>query len=174
MRSGMQKAFQIRGAFQLVTCFKPIANSKFQIQNAKFLNGVSQSDTPLPGVRLRGDARGRGRRCRGIAKVVMPEGRQAVVQLVHERNPGRDVELDDFRDWNGVQVFDQRAQAVAVCGDEHPFPGSDGWRDGLVPVRQEPRDRVFQRFGERQLGWRQVRVARIARFRTDVYARSKT
>src|SRR5205809_7109263 len=104
MRSGMQKAFQIR-RFPTRDVFKPIANSKFQIQNSKFLNGVSQSDTPLPGVRLRCDARRRGRRCRGIAKVVMTEGRQAVVQLVHEGDPGRDVELDDFLEWNGVEVF---------------------------------------------------------------------
>ena len=42
-------------------------------------------------------------------------------------------------------------------------PGFDARRDRLVPVGQETRDGVLQRFGERQLGGRQVLVARIVR-----------
>ena len=51
------------------------------------------------------------------------------------------------------------------------LPDADRRRDRRVPVRQEPRDRVLQRLGERQLGRRRDRVARIARRVTRVVRR---
>src|SRR5688572_18187639 len=66
----------------------------------------------------------RSDRCRGargglgIPEVVARLDRlQRVVELVDQRDTRRDVELDDLGVRDVVEVFDQRAQAVAVRGD---------------------------------------------------------
>ena len=76
--------------------------------------------SPCAGFRLAcATARGRGCRRRRIAEVVVPDRLQVVVQLVDQRDAGRDVQLDDLRLGDVVEILDQRAQAVAVRGDEH-------------------------------------------------------
>ena len=57
--------------------------------------------------------------------------------------------------------------------DEHALAGRDRRRDRLVPVGQEPRDRVLQRLGRRQVGRREPRVARIARRMPRVVVRER-
>ena len=98
----------------------------------------------------------------GIAQIAASERLQIVVQLVDQRNPGRDVQLDDVLVGDVVEILDQRAQRVAVRRDQHPLAGVNRRRDRLVPVRQESRDRVLQRLGQREIGRRQRRIARIA------------
>jgi hypothetical protein len=56
---------------------------------------------------------------------------------------------DDVGVGDVVEELDERSQAVPVRGDEYSTPGPDGGRDGAVPVREEPRHRVLERFGER-------------------------
>ena len=91
----------------------------------------------------------------------MPHGLELLVELVDERDARRDVQLDDLLLADAVEVLHERAQAVAVRGDEHALIVVDRRRDRLVPVRQEARDRVLQRFGERQLAALQVAVPRV-------------
>src|SRR5437899_2866658 len=67
---------------------------------------------------LRGDARGGGRRGLRIAEIVMTDRPQVRIELVDERNAGRDVQLDDLGLGNVVEVLDERAQAVSMRGDE--------------------------------------------------------
>src|SRR5690349_950374 len=50
----------------------------------------------------------------GIAKVVVLDRLEVIVQLINQRLRGGDVEFDDFRIRDVVEVLDQRAQAVAV------------------------------------------------------------
>ena len=119
----------------------------------------------IPSPALRPATRPARRRLRGgrIAEVVVADRLEVVVELVDERDAGRDVQLDDLRLGDVVEILHERAQAVAVRGDEHALARADRRRDRLVPVRQEARDRVLERFGQRQLGGRERRVARIAR-----------
>ena len=95
----------------------------------------------------------RGSRCgRRVTEVVVLDRLQVVVELVDQRDAGRDVELDDFGFGDAVEIHDQRPERIAVRGDEDPLAGPDRRRDRRVPVRQEARDRVLERFGQRQLG----------------------
>src|SRR5262249_4438804 len=63
---------------------------------------------------------------------------------------------------DGVEIFHQGAQAVAVGDDDDLAAGAHGRRDGVVPVREESRDRILEAFGERKLGAGYPRVARIS------------
>ena len=70
-------------------------------QNHELVTGRLASSAPaffISARRLRlAHPRGRGRRGRGIAQVVVPDRLQVVVELVDERDAGRDVQLDDRR-----------------------------------------------------------------------------
>ena len=44
----------------------------------------------------------------------MADGTQVIVQLVDERDPRRNVQLDDIRVGNIVEVFDEGAETVPV------------------------------------------------------------
>ena len=59
-----------------------------------------------------------------------------------------------------VEVLHQRAQRIAVRGNQHPLSLRDRRRDRVVPIREEAGHRVFQRFGERQFRRRQAGIAR--------------
>ena len=69
---------------------------------------------------------------------------QPVVELVDEWNSGRDVQLDDVLVADVVEILHQRAQAVAVRGNQHTLSARDRRRNRLVPVRQEARHRVLE------------------------------
>ena len=60
---------------------------------------------------------GRGTRRRAAV------GLQVGVQLVDQRDAGRDVQAGDVGLGDAVEVLDQRAQAVAVGGDQHGLAG---------------------------------------------------
>ena len=79
------------------------------------------------------------------------------VELVDERDAVRDVEADDVVVGDVVEVLHQRADAVAVRGDQHALAGADRRRERAVPERQHARDRVLQAFGERHLRRRRAR-----------------
>jgi hypothetical protein len=96
-----------------------------------------------------------------ITQVVVAPGLQVVIQLVHQRNPGGDVQFDDCLVAHPVEVLHERAEAVAVCRDQHPLAAPNRRRDRVVPVRQETCDGVLERLGERQLRRRDAPVARV-------------
>src|SRR6187401_3360399 len=85
------------------------------------------------------------------------------VQFVDQRNASRNVEFDDFRLGHIIEILDQRPQAVAVRRDNDTLPGLNRWSDRRVPVGQESRDGILQRFGQRQLAGAERRVTGIAR-----------
>src|SRR6476646_10102019 len=87
------------------------------------------------------DAGGGGFGSLRISQIEVSQRREVVVELVDERNSGRYVQLDDLALAHVVEVLHQRAQAVAVRREQHPLIVANRRRHGLVPVRQEPRDR---------------------------------
>jgi hypothetical protein len=91
----------------------------------------------------------------------MPNWCEVVVQFVNQRNPGRDIHADDFGIGNLIQIFDQRAQAVAVRCDQHALSGLDGRSDGFIPVGQNAVNGVLEAFGERRFARFQADVSRI-------------
>lgn len=66
-----------------------------------------------------------------------------------------------------LQVFDNPAQAVAVGHHKQLVVMFQRRENHIVPIGQNPFDRIFQRFGSRQFGGRYVTIAdveaRIAR-----------
>src|SRR5258708_2209186 len=119
---------------------------------------------PLPRFSLSGARLHRfGHRVR-IAKVVAAHPTQRlVVELVDERDPGRHVFAHDGLVRHGVEILDQCAQAVAVRRDEDAIAGGHPWSNALLPAGDDPRHRVLQAFGERQLLGTQRRVTPVAR-----------
>ena len=57
-----------------------------------------------------------------IPEIIVLEGFQIVIQFIDQRNAGGDIQSDDIRIRNIVQIFDQRPQTIAVGGDNHFFP----------------------------------------------------
>jgi len=81
----------------------------------------------------------------------VPDRLQVVVEFVDQRNAVRDVEADDLCIADAVEVFHQRAHAVAVRRDQQPLAGPDRRREFGMPERQHAVDRVLQTFGQRYL-----------------------
>src|SRR5262245_45291454 len=72
-----------------------------------------------PRARLVRDRFGRAPGRLRISEIAAADRAQVAVELVDERNAGRDVELDDRVLGHAVEVLDQGAQAVAVGRDQH-------------------------------------------------------
>ena len=64
----------------------------------------------------------------------MADRAQIVVELVDQRDAGRDVQIDHVLLRHLVQVLNERSQAVAVGGDENSLASANRRRDGFVPV----------------------------------------
>lgn len=76
---------------------------------------------------------------------------QIVVEFVNQRDACGNVQSDNLFLGDVIEVFDQRAQAVAVSGDKDTFTFANSGRNRFVPVGQEARDGVLQTFGQRKL-----------------------
>ena len=76
---------------------------------------------------------------------------QVGVELVDEGDTGRDIELDDVGVRDVIEILDERAEAVAVGGDDDAFAGFDDGRDLLVPERKEPVDGILEALGDREV-----------------------
>src|SRR5262249_7874294 len=84
---------------------------------------------PLPGHRLR-----RAPRRLRVAEVVVAEGTQRLVELVDERDAGGNVQPHDVLLGDPVEVLHERAQAVAVGGDEHALARAEVGHHPLPPA----------------------------------------
>ena len=78
------------------------------------------------------------------------DGHQVFVESVNEGNASGDVELGDGVVGDAVEVLDQRAQGVAVRGNQHLVVGPDGWGDLVVPGWHEARDGILEALGQRE------------------------
>ena len=78
-------------------------------------------------------------------------GAQLIIQLVQQWRACRQIELGDFCIADAVQVFDQRAQAVAVRGHEHALAAYESARDRTLPIREQALERILQGLRARNL-----------------------
>ncbi len=86
---------------------------------------------------------------------------QVVVELIHQRHPGRDVELEDVASQTLSRYFTSARRLLPCAAMTTRLPALDGGRDDLVPERQEARHGVLQALRERQVLFRQVCVAPV-------------
>ncbi|KAJ8525203.1 hypothetical protein ON010_g15912 [Phytophthora cinnamomi] len=82
--------------------------------------------------------------------VLVRNGLEVLVQVVHERRARGDVEARDLVLRDVVQVLDQRAQAVAVRGNDHLLAGLDGRHNRALPLGQHALGRELQGLGQGQ------------------------
>ena len=73
-------------------------------------------------------------------------------------------DADDLGVADAVEVLHQRADRVAVRGDDQALAAPDRRRHGVVPARHHARDGVLQAFGQRHLRRRELGVAQVAAF----------
>jgi hypothetical protein len=91
----------------------------------------------------------------------MAERLELLIELIDQRDAGGDVQTDDVVVRHLVQVLDQGAQTIAVGRDDHFLATLDRGHDRLMPVGEEPRDRILETFGQGNLRWAQPAVARV-------------
>ena len=116
---------------------------------------------PAPSAGLLGH-RFRSRGCRGgVAQVAARDRLQIFIELVEERNPGRDIQVGDLLVGDTVEVLYQCPQTVAMSRYHDPLPRPQVGDDGVVPVRQHPIDHVLETLGGGQKIWGHPPVARI-------------
>src|SRR5690242_2213901 len=104
-----------------------------------------------------------------IAEIVMTYRPQVVGKLVDQRYPSGNVESDDLGVTDIVEIFDQRAQRIAVRDDDRSYTRGHVRGDCLAPAGKKARDGILEAFGAGQLRGAQAGVtrvrARIARVR---------
>ena len=88
-----------------------------------------------------------------------------LVEFIEQGDPGGDVQARDVLVGDVVQVLDQRAQRVAVCGDQDGVTGGQVRDDGFLPVRQHACHDVLEALGAGTLVCGNVGVARIVELR---------
>ncbi|AWY95163.1 Phosphate transport system regulatory protein PhoU [Propionibacterium freudenreichii] len=84
-----------------------------------------------------------------------------IVELVEQRNAGRDVEARDGLVIDVVEVLDQRTLRIAVGGHQHRLAGLQVGHDRRLPVGKHALDDVLEALMQRTLVSRDVGVARV-------------
>jgi len=97
----------------------------------------------------------------GVGQVLALDRAQVCVQIVDQGDARGDVQADDLVVGDVVQVFDQRAQAVAVRRDDDTLAGLDGRRNHVIPVGQDPIHGILQTLGQRHIGRIQILIAAV-------------
>src|SRR6266850_2136672 len=124
-------------------------------------SGIAPAAPSGPALQLAGDRLGRLADRGWIAEVEASPRAQVVLERVHERDAGRDVEPDDGVVGDAVEILHEGPEAVAVGGDEDLVARADPRRDRLVPVRQEAFDRVLEALRRGRFLGSQARIAGI-------------
>mmetsp|Transcript_27249 Transcript_27249/g.64328 ORF Transcript_27249/g.64328 Transcript_27249/m.64328 type:complete len:284 (+) Transcript_27249:95-946(+) len=86
-----------------------------------------------------------------VPVVALDRLHRRLVQLIHQRHRGRDVELGDHILGDVVEMLDQRAERVAVRRDQQLLSLLDLRHEGVVPQRHEALDNVRERLRQREL-----------------------
>ena len=86
----------------------------------------------------------------------MRNGFCVTVEFVHQRNAGRDVELEDLFLRKVIEVHDERAEAVPVGDDDQPLTLLHAGENRRFPVRENALERVLQALA---VGGRDVKTA---------------
>lgn len=96
-----------------------------------------------------------------VSQVVAFDRLEIVVELVNERNTGRDVEFENLFLGEVVEIHYKGAEAVSMRCNDHALAGLHRRRDFFVPERQEAIDGVLEALGERELGLGNTGVAGV-------------
>jgi hypothetical protein len=103
-----------------------------------------------------------------LRKVVALERGEVVVELVDDGLAGRDLEAGDVGVGDAREVLHQRAERIAVSGDEHGLAGAQGRGDRGLVIGQDAGDGVLEALGRRNGDPGVARIAgeieRAARF----------
>jgi hypothetical protein len=67
-------------------------------------------------------------------KIKTSERRQIVFELIHERNTGWNVHLNDLLVRNPIKELDESSKAIPVRNNQDSLSIADRWRDAPVPV----------------------------------------
>gem|GEM_PF-3958275 len=79
----------------------------------------------------------------GVAEEFVTKRMHFVIQFIHKRDPGGDVQVNDLMIADLIKVLYQCPQAVAVCGDQYSLTFANGRNNRITPIRQETIDGVF-------------------------------
>lgn len=90
---------------------------------------------------------------RRFAQVVVPNRAQTIIELVHQRNAGGDIHVDDVGIADVIEMLHECSQGVAMGRDNYAPPRSKIRHDAVAPVRQEASKGVFERLTQGQLVW---------------------
>ena len=123
--------------------------------------GVCGRDGPLLGLALIGYGVHRSRNGILVAQVVTLDWLEIGVELVNQRNAGRDVQLQDLLLGEIVEIHDKRAEAVAVGGNDHLFSGLHSRGDFFMPEGKEAFDGILQTLGKGEMGLGDACIAGI-------------
>ena len=77
-------------------------------------------------------------------RIDWPDRPHPPVELVEERDAGRQVELGDLRVGDLVEVLHEGTQRVSVRRDEYELPGEEIGDDRVVPVGEHADDHVLR------------------------------
>ena len=102
----------------------------------------------LLGLALIGDGVHCGRNGLLIAEVVALDRPKIGVELVNQRNAGRDVQLQDLLLGEVLEILHKRAEAVAMGGDDYLFSGLYSRSDFFMPEWKEAIDRILEALGK--------------------------
>src|SRR5664280_1049104 len=120
-----------------------------------------QTLVQLRGLCLVCDSGGSSRSSLRVAEVGMVDRFEVLVELIHERDARRDVQVDDVVIADAVEVLHESADRVAMSDDDNLPTGLHRRRDRLFPVRDEPGDGVLETLGQRQVVFGHISIARI-------------
>lgn len=94
----------------------------------------------------------------GVADVVLVEHVEVAVERIDERHARGNVDLEDLLWREPLELHDERAQRVAVRGDEHALASEHLRADDLLEVGPGAGDAVLQTLGIGQLVCRDIAV----------------
>jgi len=79
-----------------------------------------------------------------VAEIVVLDRFQLPIELIHQRNPGWNIERHDVIVAHMLEMLDQRAQGIAVGGNQDALAGLYRRQNVRFPVRHETRHGVGQ------------------------------
>ena len=86
-----------------------------------------------------------------ITQIITPARFHIIIEFIHKRDSGRNIQFENVFLGKIVEVLDQRAQRITMRADENTLSRLDLRGDGFVPVGKKPRYGVLEAFGQRDI-----------------------
>src|SRR4030043_1792801 len=75
--------------------------------------------------------------CFRVAKVIVSNRSQIIMEFIYKGNSCRNVEPNDCVIRNMIEIFDESTQTIPVGCDEHAFAFPDSRGNCLMPIRKK-------------------------------------